>query len=371
MTSNATCEKQRNPSFDVLKFFLIVWVVWGHLQSTGLVQPSRSFLENFVWRAKNAVNMPAFFVLSGYLAFSTFRTGTWSKILARVSLFAWPRASFAIIFVVIEILICMPSFRGVGATWSLFLDIYRSRWFLRTLGGVYLLSAVIFRLGRRDLFRWILFGIAYLSLLFFPGRFRWCLSYVGGDQFVHMFPYFVFGLMVLRKYQLWKMPMVEIMCTFLFLAIIMHKGLCNTIVLSTWQSPVAWQYLIRDWGFPRLLFRTCLGIMGTISLFSLVEHLVRLFQPISRLASFGTTTMGVYIIHERPFELIVKYLPSVVPLPSWTRMLLAISWFFVCHFAICAIRNHAKSNFLFFGNEQWLRNFFHRLLISPAYRLRQ
>ena len=96
-------------------------------------------VEVFSWElcmeGKACLNMPAFFALSGYFALSTFRTGTWSKILARVSLFAWPRASFAIIFVVIEILICMPSFRGVGATWSLFLGIYRSRWFLRTLGG--------------------------------------------------------------------------------------------------------------------------------------------------------------------------------------------------------------------------------------------
>lgn len=266
----------------------------------------------------------------------------------------------------------MPSFRGVGATWSLFLGIYRSRWFLRTLGGVYLLSAVIFRLGKRDLFRWILFGIAYLSLLFFPGRFRWCLSYMGGDQFVHMFPYFVLGLMILRKYQLWKNRVAEILCFVFFLSVILHEGLCNMIVLSTWKAPVAWQYLFsHDLGFIRLLLRTCLGMMGIISFLSLVEHLARLFPTIACLAPFGTTTMGVYIIHERPFELFVKYLPTFVPLPEWTRILLAISWFFVCHFAICAIRNHAKSNFLFFGNEQWLKNFFHRLLISPAYRIRQ
>ncbi len=174
--------------------------------------------------------------------------------------------------------------------------------------------------------------------------------------------------MILRKYQLWKVRTAEITCSVFFLAIMLHEGLCNTIVLSTWKVPVAWQYLfLHDWGFPRLLFRTCLGIMGTISLLALVEHLVRLFQPIACLAPFGTTTMGVYIVHERPFELFVKYLPSLVPLPSWTRVLLAISCFFVCHYIISAIRSHAKSNFLIFGNEEWLSHFYHRFLIFPIH----
>ncbi|MBQ7178847.1 MAG: acyltransferase family protein [Victivallales bacterium] len=371
MNSINTKEKQRNPSFDVLKFFLIAWVVWGHLQSTGLVQSSGSFLENFVWRAKHAVNMPAFFALSGYFALSTFQNGTWSKILARVSLFAQPRATFAIIFVVIELLICMPSFRGLGATWSLFLGIYRSRWFLRTLGALYLLSAIIFRLGRKDLLRWILFAMSYLALLFFPGRFRWCLSYVGGDQIVHMFPYFVFGLMILRKYQLWKNRVAEILCLVFFLSVILHEGLCNMIVLSTWKSPMAWPYLfLHDWGFPRLLFRTCLGMLGTISLLSIVEHLVHLFPPMARLATFGTTTLGIYIIHERPFELFVHYLPSLALLPSWTRLLLTFVWFFVCHFSICAISANSKLKTILFGNEEMFSQFYQSYLISPICWLR-
>ncbi len=153
MISISAIEKPRYSVFDILKFFLILWVVWGHLQSTGLVEPSHSFLERFVWRAKQSTNMPAFFVLSGYFALSTLRKGTWSKILARVSLFAWPRATFAVIFLLIEIFICNTLIQESVNPWSLFLSIYRSRWFLRTLGALYLLSAIIFRIGGRDLFR--------------------------------------------------------------------------------------------------------------------------------------------------------------------------------------------------------------------------
>ena len=96
--------RQRNPAFDILKALLILWVVWGHLQSTGFVIPSNGYFEKLLWRAKVA-NMPAFFAISGYFALSTFQTGTWSKILARVSLFAWPRATFAVVFVLAELLL--------------------------------------------------------------------------------------------------------------------------------------------------------------------------------------------------------------------------------------------------------------------------
>ena len=69
---------QREPVFDVVKFLLIFWVVWGHLQSTGFVSPSHGYFELFFWRAK-VINMPAFLPSAVSLPFPRFRTDHGTK----------------------------------------------------------------------------------------------------------------------------------------------------------------------------------------------------------------------------------------------------------------------------------------------------
>ena len=358
--------RQRNPAFDILKALLILWVVWGHLQSTGFVIPSNGYFEKLLWRAKVA-NMPAFFAISGYFALSTFQTGTWSKILARVSLFAWPRATFAVVFVLAELLLFDIFVQQSGIV-SLFWTIYRSRWFLRTLGALYLLSAVIYRLGRTDGRRWILFGIAYLSLLILPGRLKPYLAFAGGGQFVQMYPYFVLGLMVLRTRSFWRKRSVLVACLLFFAAIVLQEDLCRRIGLSTWRAPaVSWRSLLfLDSAFLHLAARTILSVTGTVTLFALTDRLVRRFPSLSRLAPLGTTTMGVYIIHERPIYVAAAY---GISLPSWTRIPLAICLFLLCHAIVIAIQRNRVARIVFFGDEPMLRrvfeNFSFKTIFAP------
>ena len=356
--STLTASRQRNTAFDILKALLILWVVWGHLQSTGFVIPSNGCFEKLLWRAKVA-NMPAFFAISGYFALSTFQRGIWSKILARVTLFAWPRATFAVAFVLAELLLFDIFVQQSGVV-SLFWTIYRSRWFLRTLGALYLLSAALYRIGRTDGRRWFLFGITYLSLLTLPGRFRPYLAFAGGSQFVQMYPYFVLGFMVLRTRSFWRKRPVKVACLLFFAAIVLQEGLCCRIGLSTWRAPaVTWKSLLfLDSAFLHLAARTILGITGTITLFALADRLVRQFPSLSRLAPLGTTTMGVYIIHERPIYIAAAY---GISLPSWTRIPLAICLFLLCHAIVNAIQKNRVTRIVFFGDEPMLRRVFEKL----------
>lgn len=349
----------RDKTFDVLKFLLILWVVWGHLQSTGFVAPSHCYFERLLWRAKVA-NMPAFFIISGYFALSTFQTGSWGKILARITMFAWPRAAFALVFALAEILLSDVFFHEYGV-YYLFMVIYRSRWFLRTLGALYFLSATIYRLGRTDVRRWVLFGIAYVSLLAVSGgRFRHCFSYVGENQFVQMYPYFVLGLMAFRKHDFWRKWPVQIACLALFTGIILQEAICQRIGLSTWTAaPVSWRSLVfLDSALLHLAARTFLGITGTISLFALVERFLHRFPILSRLAPLGTTTMGVYVIHERPLVVAASF---NLFLPAWTRGPLAIMWFLVCHSIVKALHRNPRTRIAFFGDETMLRRIFEKL----------
>lgn len=354
----------RNQAFDVCKFLLMLWVVWGHLQSTGLVEPSGSLFERLIWRAKVA-NMPAFFLLSGYFAASTFRSGDWGKILARVVSFAWPRATFAAVFVLFELLLCDVFIQGEGIS-ALFLTIYRSRWFLRTLGTLYLFSAMVYRVGKTDARRWILFGIAYSALLFCPVRLRPYLAFAGGAQVVHMYPYFVLGLMMLRKHEWWKSGRVVRFCALFFVGIVIQEGLCDKIVLSTWKASVDWRHVfLNGHGFLHLLLRTALGVSGTISLLALVAKLLKWVPVLAKIAPLGTTTMGVYIVHERPFVMLAASGLSGIPLPAWTRIPFMLFWFLACHALICAIRRRPTWNTVFFGDENRLSHFFQRFFLLP------
>lgn len=286
--------------------------------------------------------------------------------MARLTMFAWPRATFAAVFVLVEFLF-FDIFVQQRDVVSLFLEIYRSRWFLRTLGVLYVLSAAIYRLGKTDRRRWLLFGTAYLSLLILPARFRHCLSFAGGNQLVQMFPYFVFGLMALRICRRPKFRFAAWGCLFVFLAVILQEGLCKRIGLSTWTAPaVTWRSLVlHDTAFLHLAARTILGILGTVGFLALAEKIITWFPPLSRLAPLGTTTMGVYIVHERPLYIAAAYGFS---LPASARLPLTILLFGLCHLFVLLIRKHPLWNTAFFGSENLLSRFYQRFVVDPAIR---
>lgn len=356
--TSARTTSHRNPSFDVLKALLILWVVWGHFQSTGVIAPSQSFLERLCWRVKVA-NMPAFFAISGYFALSTFRSGTWSKILARITMFAWPMASFAVVFTLTDCLLGDAFSRNHGVIQQ-FLWLFKSKWFLRTLGVLYFLSAAVYRLGKTDRCRWLLFGILWISLLVLPQRARPFLGFADYGQLVQMFPYFVFGLMALRTNEVWRKRPVRVACLLLFFGIILQEDICRWIGLSTWRAaPVSWMsFVLFDSALWHLAARTLLGITGTVSLLGVVEGLVRRFPSLSRLSCFGTTTMGVYIVHEHPLEIATSY---GISLPPWTRCLATVLWFLVCHAIVRAILRNNRTRTVFFSDESMLRHWFEKL----------
>ena len=119
----------------------------------------------YMANAKIAVNMPVFFLIGGYLAFSTFQHGVWSKILARVVGFLWPMASFGFVFALVYL-----SYKGwQGWRWLVWFPVKQvlyGHWFLRTFSAIYLLSAIVYSLFKTDGKRSIVFMALYIILLF-------------------------------------------------------------------------------------------------------------------------------------------------------------------------------------------------------------
>ena len=294
---NDTRPLLRNPLFDAVKALMMLWVVWGHLGLYGIVSGGAS---HWMANAKIGVNMPVFFMIGGYLAYSTFQKGTWAKISARVIGFLWPMVAFGAVFG----FALFATGHGESVGWFLQFLLHRvlhGHWFLRTFAVVYLLSAIVYRSCRSDRVRWIAFAVVYAALLSCPGRFQPCLFWVGGPQTIHMLPYFVFGLLVLNQRKLWQSSEVSILCGAFFLSVVLLEGNSSTNGMNFWNVSTHWRSVfLESAGLLCFFARTAVGLSGSIFILWAMEQALCRIPSFSRIAVFGTTSLGVYVLHEWP-----------------------------------------------------------------------
>ena len=354
---------RRNPLFDVVKALMMLWVVWGHFSRwdvvSGPLEPA-PFMEN----AKIVLNMPVFFAIGGYLALSTFQNGSWPKIASRAIGFLWPIAAFGVIFA-----LCLVATNGWnGWRWLVRFPILRllhGHWFLRTYAAVYLLSAIIYRLFRHDATRLFGFAILYGTMLFWPAQLRGWLFWIGGTPTIHMFPFFVVGLILFRRFPLWKSNWIAMSCALFFLVVVLFVRDFNGAGLNFWTAPAHWRTVFANIkNLTAMAGRIALGVSGTVAVLWCLDHLLRCFPRLSSLSVFGTTTLGVYVLHEWPLIQLGESEIACLPLPCWTRWPLALVWFVVCHFIVVGIRRLPALRLFFFGEESMLCRIFERAFFS-------
>ena len=338
---------RRLVSFDLVKMLMMLWVVWGHLGLYGLVEVDRSvYMEN----AKIGVNMPVFFVMAGYFAAATYRNFKWSKIISRVVSYIWPHVTIPLVCAFFLVLFFDESLRHV--LWRI--PLY---WFLRTLAMIYLLCAVIFRLFPNNAQRWVVLLLTYSVMFFFPDLTRWWWS----AQVIHMFPYFVFGLMVLARWHLYRNIYLSFMCGVIYLAAVFIQGDSFENGMSFWRGSVYWnEVLFNLYDFIAFFSRTIVGLTGSLFVLFSADLLVRMAPIIGHLAPLGRTSLGVYVIHEYPMQLIERHI-SFTPLSSDVRWLIAITWFLVCHMIVLLILHFKISRLFVFGDIRLIENFFTRI----------
>lgn len=305
--------------------------------------------------------MPLFFVVSGYFAESAFRKGTWGKVLARAVGFLWPCVAFGAMFALVQ----TAMGTGGGIRWFFHFSVHDmpySRWFLRSLAAIWLFSAVIVRECRTERPRWAAFVALYAAFLFLPAQLRFLLPWIGGEPTIHMLPYFVFGLMILRKRDCFRCARVAIPCGIVFLAIVFLEGNSNNNGMNYWTVSLRWREVFLDRnGLLCFFARTLVGVTGSVFLLWGLDRLLANVPALSRLAALGTTTLGVYVCQEWPltqFHGNTKWLP----LPHWTHWPVAIGWLLLCHLVICGIRRTPGLSTVFFGNEKWLARVFDKFL---------
>ena len=330
--------KTRNPAFDIVKAAMMLWVVWGHLGLYGIVAGDSS-----VWmrNAKIGVNMPVFFVMSGYFAKSMFDRRNPGRMVARAVCFIWPQVVFATV--------CAFVF-GIYAHSMNIYGVFHSVmgfWFLKSIAAVYLLSALVYCSMRTEAQRWAAFAMCYAAMLFCPSRLHlpWC------GQVIHMFPYFVFGLMVLRRHPLHENRLAAFLCGAAFVAAVVLQGDSGVNGMNFWKVNAHWRIVfsnMRD--FATFFARTLVGLAGSLFVLSCAGFVCRKIRCAGGLAEFGTTSLGVYVIHEYPLQLAGNHFHSPL-FPPWSRWIVALCWFLICHCAIVFVKRRRALRVAFFGDE--------------------
>jgi len=95
---------KRDPFFDLLKFVAMFMVVYWHVMSYRpgfdlATMPSRA--ANFII----SMNMPLFFMISGYFSRRLHESGDWKKLGHRLVTYFWPLATVSFIVLCLETIV--------------------------------------------------------------------------------------------------------------------------------------------------------------------------------------------------------------------------------------------------------------------------
>lgn len=333
----------RNPIFDIGKFVIMLFVVYDHIPHLypKSFDPGMSYFSNL----NIGMSMPFFFIVSGYFSASSIS----SKVFKRLFSFLWPLFSFGIVIALSRYFVGEISFWKmlVYPVWQLFFG----SWFLRTLAIIFLIHALVWRFAP-ERFRCVVLLLIY-GLLFFAPRdsvFFWTA------QVMHMFPYFTFGMVVMQKWRCYDNSWLAVPAGILFLLTVVLEGNIRTNGMAFYWVSSDWRTVLND---SHLIFcffaRTIVGISGTIFFLWSLDKLLKLIPRLTFLAKFGTTTLGVYLLHEWPLVMVGKHF-EISAMSVSVSLGLALALFFVCHYIVIFINSVSFIRNFFFGNYGCLAN---------------
>ena len=177
-----------------------------------------------------------------------------------------------------------------------------------------------------------------------------------------MLPYFVFGLMCLKKKPMYLNWSIGLACGTLYLMAVFLLGDSSVNGMNFWKVNAHWKVVFSSWGELVPFFaRTAVGICGSIFVLFVVNMLCRVLPNIKVLSSLGMSTLGVYVIHEYPLCVLGSINTTLLPLPSFLRWPMAIAYLLLCHSFIVLLKHFSLTNVVFFGNENFMSDTLRRV----------
>lgn len=309
---------KRDPYFDVLKFLAMFLVVLGHTYWAMDCKTGMPYFENF----RCGMNMPLFFMISGYFSARMIVVGDWKTLGRHLVGYFWPMVVFSCIFSVLTVTLSLPGSEkgliGYAGRRVLF-----ATWFLWCLAICLVATFICQRPGR-----------AWQRALTWSGMICaiFLLARIFGLHNVRaMLPHYLFGVFVLRRWELWKHFRIGLPCLIIFTLLVFIQGDILSNGLSFYKNDVSFASVLEN--FKSLVFyilRIVNGLIGSLGVMWLLYVVMGRVKYFDTLAPLGTTTLGVYILHQ--------WLLAQISL-TWGdgfagALLLAILLFASCHLLV-------------------------------------
>lgn len=226
--------KERDPFFDVTKALAIMLVVFCHVAG---MAPQGTFpiaLENF----RVGMNMPIFFVISGYFTWTTIEAANWKKLGRHLQSYFQPALFFSCVFLSIGLAIGVVPGDSNSIAVAFIRGIFVDPWFITTLAECYVLTFAAYAAGRTISRMLGILCVVILAIVFRPTS----AGAIHCSSIVNMLPCFLFGAIVLRKYAIkfWESRIVGLGALAFFLAFTALEGNVHTNGMSFYSADVSY-----------------------------------------------------------------------------------------------------------------------------------
>lgn len=314
----------RDVSFDIAKSVAIFMVIYWHTMSyrTGFELSNHpSYAANFII----SINMPLFFMISGYFSRNLHESGCWKNLLKRLMFYFWPMFVFKFLFVFIDV-----AFLGKGSIVEAPLILVKSflfqGWFFQALAICDIITYIAFRFVKY----WQRIIICLLGVgvcLFGAGRI-WYVSNV-----VPMIPFYWFGLFLLPT--ILKRSKIYAMLALIGIGVLVGVT-CFSGNIATNGLAFYWDrfyvYNPEMQKIVNMMLRFIVGCVGSMGILWIIKVVVAKCSIIQMLNCFGKETLGIYFLQGWLIKTcVVPFFASEV---SVFVLFLSSSLVFVCSYLI-------------------------------------
>lgn len=282
-------DRVRRPLFDVAKAIAIFLVVYSHVMfcRPGFdLRTMPSYAMNLIW----VINMPVFFMISGYFSRNLHESGKWEKFVNRLVRYFWPLAVFGIVFAIVESLCCGKYSWTNIPLWTLKKFLFCG-WFFYALAGCELITFLSYKSSEKHGIRMLICCCGFVACLLGAGRI-W-----HAKNIVAMIPFYWFGLWVLpsilKNSLLWRL--IALVGGGLLILTTFYCGSIATNDLSFYLNHYdVFNPTVHD--FLLMIARYVVGLLGCLSLLMILSGLLMVLPVFAKIASIGTETLGIFFV---------------------------------------------------------------------------
>jgi len=279
----------RNPLFDLVKGLAMYMVIYWHVMSYRpgfelLATPS--YAANFII----IVNMPLFFMVSGYFSHRVHEMGDWRRFVNRIIKYFWPIAVFSVVIAVTECICTQNCLVSEIPVWVLKKFLFHN-WFFYALAGCDIITFFAYKFGRQTMGICVFCSICFLACLL-VSRIVWHTSNI-----VAMLPFYWFGLVLLPKVLRHRHVFVIFAVIGGVLMVVATYFLGNVAINGLgfyWDRFDIWNPEVDK--IVHMISRYTIGVLGSLFLIYCVKGLIEKIPGVASLAFLGTETLGVYIL---------------------------------------------------------------------------